>query len=117
MEPWGLVANEAAACGLPLLLSERAGCAETLAPPPVGTTGRQFDPRSITEMTAALKWLAELPDAERLAMGNRAFETVSQWGPRRFASGTLTAVDLAIDRERRRGRLKRSADTVLEHVQ
>ena len=26
MEPWGLVVNEAAACGLPLLVSDRVGC-------------------------------------------------------------------------------------------
>src|SRR5262249_7394953 len=32
MEPWGLVVNEAAACGLPLLVSDRAGCVETLVP-------------------------------------------------------------------------------------
>ena len=39
MEPWGLVVNEAAACRLPLLISHRAGCSETLVPDPVGTTG------------------------------------------------------------------------------
>ncbi len=34
LEPWGLVANEAAASGLPLVLSSRAGCAHTLVPDP-----------------------------------------------------------------------------------
>ena len=33
-EPWGLVVNEAAACGLPLLVSDRAGCADTLGARP-----------------------------------------------------------------------------------
>ena len=43
-EPWGLVVNEAASAGLPLLVSERAGCAATLVPEPEGTTGARFDP-------------------------------------------------------------------------
>src|SRR5262249_37789386 len=38
-EPWGLVVNEAASAGLPLLVSQRAGCAPTLVPEPDGTTG------------------------------------------------------------------------------
>jgi 1,2-diacylglycerol 3-alpha-glucosyltransferase len=104
MEPWGLVANEAAACGLPLLLSDRAGCAETLVPDPPGTTGRRFDPSHVEDLAEQLHWMASLPETERAAMGRRAHEVVSRWGPDRFASGTLTALHLAADRERRRGR-------------
>src|SRR5262249_29590175 len=43
-EPWGLVVNEAASAGLPLLVSQRAGCAPTLVPEPDGITGARFDP-------------------------------------------------------------------------
>ena len=46
-EPWGLVANEAAASGLPLLVSSRAGCASTLVPESGGMTGGQFDPLDV----------------------------------------------------------------------
>ena len=102
MEPWGLVANEAAACGLPLLISDRAGCVETLVPEPKGTAGLRFDPRSIEEIAESMQWLAEIPEVERQAMGGRAFEVVSQWGPDRFAHGMLTAIELASDREARR---------------
>jgi 1,2-diacylglycerol 3-alpha-glucosyltransferase len=95
MEPWGLVVNEAAACGLPLLVSDRAGCAETLVPSPPGTTGRRFDPAAEDELAAALDWMANLPDDRRTAMGRRAAEIVSQWGPDRFARGAMEALDLA----------------------
>lgn len=101
MEPWGLVANEAASCGLPLLISDRAGCAETLVPDPAGTSGRRFDPSSLTEIASALSWLAGVPEAERNAMGRRAASIVSQWGPDRFARGMIEALELAADRERR----------------
>jgi glycosyltransferase involved in cell wall biosynthesis len=107
MEPWGLVANEAAVCGLPLLISDRAGCVETLVPDPPGTTGRRFDPTSETDIGDSLAWMAGLPDASRRAMGERAAQIVSQWGPDRFARGMLQALELAFDRERRRSLMRR----------
>ena len=38
------------------------------------------------------------------AMGERAAETVSHWGPDRFAQGALEALELARTTRRRRGR-------------
>jgi 1,2-diacylglycerol 3-alpha-glucosyltransferase len=102
-EPWGLVVNEAAACGLPLLVSARAGCAPSLVPRPPGTTGAQFDPLDIEEMALKLAWMANCPQSQRQSMGRRAAETVARWGPDRFAHGTLQALDLA-----RGTRLKRA---------
>jgi glycosyltransferase involved in cell wall biosynthesis len=99
MEPWGLVVNEAATCGLPLLVSDRAGCVETLVPDPPGTTGRRFDPFDVDEITTALAWVSGLPAAERAAIGQRARETVEPWGPDRFAQGTLEALELAFQHE------------------
>jgi len=104
MEPWGLAANEAAACGLPLLISDRAGCSETLVPNPAGTTGWRFDPTSVSEIAEGLGRLAAMSDADRVAMGRRSFEVVSQWGPARFASGTLEAIELALDHKARKER-------------
>lgn len=97
MEPWGLVVNEAAACRLPLLVSHRAGCAETLVPDQPETTGRRFDPRDEEELTSALAWMARQSDTERSRMGLQAAEVVEQWGPERFASGTIEAMALARD--------------------
>ena len=101
-EPWGLVVNEAAACGLPLLVSDRAGASGTLVPDPVGSTGRRLDPTDIGDMTEALIWMSSRTPTERSDMGRRAAEIVSQWGPERFASGLLEAVDLAVTRSGRR---------------
>jgi glycosyltransferase involved in cell wall biosynthesis len=95
MEPWGLVVNEAAACGLPLLVSDQAGCVETLVPDPPGTTGIRFNPNNIDDMANAMRWLADNSALDRLAMGQNAAKVVANWGPDRFASGTLEALDLA----------------------
>ncbi len=97
MEPWGLVVNEAAATGLPLIVSDRAGCVETLVPRTTTTTGCRFDPSDEFELTANLAWMASLDEAERRALGDRAAAVVGEWGPERFAQGTLEALELATD--------------------
>jgi 1,2-diacylglycerol 3-alpha-glucosyltransferase len=101
-EPWGLVVNEAAACGLPLLISDRAGAVETFVPEHDETTGRRFDPRDEEAMAAALAWIAGLPDDERQTLGARAAAIAQEWGPSRFASGTMEALQIAETFERRR---------------
>jgi 1,2-diacylglycerol 3-alpha-glucosyltransferase len=101
-EPWGLVVNEAAASGLPLLVSDRAGCAPTLVPEPAGTTGSRFDPFDIDAMTSKLAWMASLPLEHRRLMGRRAAEIVSHWSPHRFAQGAMEALELAQTVRRRR---------------
>jgi glycosyltransferase involved in cell wall biosynthesis len=109
MEPWGLVANEAAASGRPLVISQRAGCAETLVPDPPGTTGRRFDPLDVDELAETLEWIATSTDEALEGMGRRAAEVVSFWGPGRFADGVLEAIDLA---RLRRAHARRSATPV-----
>jgi glycosyltransferase involved in cell wall biosynthesis len=95
MEPWGLVVNEAAACGLPLLVSERAGCVDTLVPLSEPASGARFDPERTDEIVVCLRWVAGLPQPARQTLGQRASELVAPWGPDRFASGLLEALDRA----------------------
>ena len=94
MEPWGLVVNEAAACGLPLLVSERAGCVETFVPEEP-KTGRRLNGRDVASMADALGWLARLPEHERTSLGENARAIAGAWGPERFASGALQAFEMA----------------------
>ncbi len=100
MEPWGLVVNEAAASGLPLLVSDRAGCAETLVPSPSGTTGRRFDPSDEDALAGALAWMAGMAEGDRRAMGARARRVVAEWGPDRFARGAIEALEIVGARRR-----------------
>jgi glycosyltransferase involved in cell wall biosynthesis len=94
-EPWGLVVNEAAACGLPLLVSNRAGCVETFVTEGKHSTGFRIDGRDVEAMAEALHRIANLPEMERAAMGRRAAEVAAAWGPDRFASGALEAIAFA----------------------
>jgi glycosyltransferase involved in cell wall biosynthesis len=97
-EPWGLVVNEAACAGLPLLVSSRAGCSETLVPDSESPSGARFDPLEPDDIVAKLCWMAALSDDERRVMGERSQQIVGEWGPERFARGTLEALDLAQSR-------------------
>jgi 1,2-diacylglycerol 3-alpha-glucosyltransferase len=102
-EPWGLVVNEAAACGLPLLVSDRAGCVGTFVPETGPPTGFRLNGRDAQSMTAALSRMAKLPEQARKTMGRRAAEIASEWGPERFARGTIEAIEMANRvKERRR---------------
>ena len=78
-EPWGLVVNEAMASGLPVLVSDRCGCAADLVEQ--GGNGRTFDPHDVGEMADRMSWLASLGEAERDALGHRSEEVIAGYTP------------------------------------
>lgn len=60
-EPWGLVINEAMACGLPVLSSNNVGAAEELVED--GVNGWKFDPTNVEELAHMMSRIsaAEFP--------------------------------------------------------
>ena len=87
-DPWGLVVNEAFACGLPVLCSELAGCADDLIEPE--GNGWLFDP---TDAGSAATALAEALTSNELdRMGLRALETAKRFPPERMADGLRRAI-------------------------
>jgi glycosyltransferase involved in cell wall biosynthesis len=102
MEPWGLVVNEAAACGLPLLVSDRAGCVDPLVPETPGVTGRRIRADDVADVADGMTWLASQPEEARLRMGANALRLVAGLSPEQFAGGTIEALAIARDVCRRR---------------
>ena len=98
-EQWGLVVNEAMASGLPVLVSNRVGCAPDLVDE--GVNGWTFDPYDIGAMAEALARLASLPAEEHTAMGEASRRIVADWGLEHYASGALQAVGLGAERATR----------------
>lgn len=88
-EQWGLVVNEAGAAGLPLLVSERCGCAPELVRP--GLNGVLFDPYD-SEVIAAAMTLIASPGTDREEMGRASRLIARQWSPQRFASSLTEAI-------------------------
>jgi glycosyltransferase involved in cell wall biosynthesis len=95
-EQWGLVVNEAMAAGLPVLISERCGCAPDLVRD--GVNGFTFDPPDVDELTGLMQRIAALTDEQRRAMGEAGRSIVADWGPERFAGGLMQAVEAAMRR-------------------
>ncbi|MCZ7589013.1 MAG: glycosyltransferase family 4 protein [Gaiella sp.] len=76
-EPWGVVVNEAAACGLPLVLSDRVGAAFDLLED--GRNGALVPAEDVAAAAAALGRLAADPDWRRSA-GEASRDLVRAWG-------------------------------------
>jgi GT2 family glycosyltransferase len=81
-EPWGLVVNEAMAAGLPLLVSERCGCAADLVAE--GQNGFTFAPTDVGRLTELLTQMAA-PETDRAAMGEASRRIIARWTPEVFA--------------------------------
>jgi glycosyltransferase involved in cell wall biosynthesis len=76
-EPWGVVVNEAAACGLPLVLSDRVGAAPDLLHD--GENGILVPADDVEATAAALQRVGG--DAElRARFGARSRELAAGWG-------------------------------------
>jgi glycosyltransferase involved in cell wall biosynthesis len=75
-EPWGLVVNEAMACGLPVIVSDRVGCETDLVQQ--GETGLIVRAGSETELSAAIGQLVrDAPGRSR--MGKAGQRLISTW--------------------------------------
>lgn len=89
-ETWGLVVNEAMACGLPAIVSDRVGCGPDLVLP--GVTGAIHPAGDVDALAERLVLLARNPAALR-AMGAQARERVRErHSVERAVEGTLAAV-------------------------
>ena len=94
IEPWGLVVNEAMACGLPVLVSNRCGCAPELVRD--GVNGFTFDPLDVDEMARQMARVSA-SDFPRDAFGEKSGEIVGEWCSERFARGLSQAIEAALN--------------------
>ncbi|MBT3294584.1 MAG: glycosyltransferase family 1 protein [Verrucomicrobia bacterium] len=95
VEQWGLVVNEAAAAGLPLLVSEPSGCAATLVEN--GRNGFIFDPHNVDELAALMTRMAG-GQMNLAAMGTTSRDVVAPWDAARFGEGLMQAAAIAAAR-------------------
>ena len=94
-EPWGVVVNEAAASGLPLVLSDRVGAARDLLRD--GENGYLLPCGDADAAAAALARLAG-DTALRRAAGARSLAIVRDWGYEPSVESFVAAVREAAER-------------------
>jgi glycosyltransferase involved in cell wall biosynthesis len=92
-EQWGLVVNEAMASGLPVLVSNRCGCAIDLVHE--GRNGFTFDPCKVEDLAQLMLNISafNFPLSE---FGSASQHFIAEWGPESFASGLKAAAEAVI---------------------
>lgn len=92
-EQWGLVVNEAMAAGLPVLVSNRCGCAPDLVRE--GENGFTFNPYNVNELTDLLIKLSS-NSVDLTAMGQASQRIIAAWTPETFAKNLVLAAKTAL---------------------
>ncbi|BET68291.1 glycosyltransferase family 4 protein [Opitutales bacterium ASA1] len=92
-EEWGLVVNEAMACGIPVVVSRNVGSAEDLVTH--GRNGFLFEPTDVVALRRALQTLVNDP-AIVASMGCESLARIGDWGCDQFARGALEASETAL---------------------
>ena len=100
VETWGLVVNEAMACGLPAVVSEAVGCGPDLIQP--GVTGAVAP---LGDVDALADAIASVLAFDRAATVQALGERMALYSPARAADGILEAADILADAGRVGGKL------------
>jgi glycosyltransferase involved in cell wall biosynthesis len=87
-DPWGLVVNEAMACGLPIIVTSVAGCSTDLVED--GWNGFVVPPRDSEKLSVAVNALARQPEL-RQRMSAHSLERIRSFSPEACAEGLAAA--------------------------
>jgi glycosyltransferase involved in cell wall biosynthesis len=93
-DTWGLVVNEAMACGVPVILSRAAGCAADLVQE--NETGLLIPPRDVVALADAMEIVTNQPELSK-SMGTNAAQLVQHYSPEEWSAAIARAVVTAGD--------------------
>lgn len=93
-EQWGLVINEAAAAGLPLILSKTVGASSELLKDNVN--GFSIDPHIENEIFDAMKKIHQLTNREIIQMGKISRQIVGEFDSEKFGKAVSQIIDYVV---------------------
>lgn len=96
-EPWGLVVNEAMACGRPAIVTNRVGAREDLIVE--GETGYSYPHEDVDQLARLLADLLGSPEKLR-EMGDAAGKRIDTWSYREHIDGLARAMDAGVRHKR-----------------
>ncbi len=102
VEQWGLVVNEAMAAGLPVLVSERCGCAANLVSN--ARNGFTFSPFNEEDLINKMMQLHSNAPALN-TMGQASREIIRAWSPDYFGKSLCAAAQIALNSKPRKASL------------
>ena len=88
-DTWGLVVNEAMACGLPIVLSRIAGCAADLVTE--SWNGHLISPGDISSLTSAMRCIAT-QESVRHTMSENSLRRISSYSAKEWSAGVSGAI-------------------------
>jgi glycosyltransferase involved in cell wall biosynthesis len=91
-DTWGLVVNEAMACGLPVILSQAAGCGAELVTE--NWNGRIIAPRDVSSLSFAMGDMAREPEGCAV-MGANSRRRISGYSAQEWSKGIERMMDAA----------------------
>ena len=95
-EQWGLVINEAAAAGLPLILSKTVGASSELLKD--NENGFSIDPHIENEIFDAMKKIHQLTNREIIQMGKISKQIVGEFDSNKFGKAVSQIIDYVISK-------------------
>ena len=94
-EPWGLVVNEAMACGLPVLISDRCGCVPDLVFP--GINGYIFNSLSVEGIAAAMLSMNSKSDQQWEKMRQASKRIIANYTPEIWAQALVDCIQFILN--------------------
>lgn len=92
VEQWGLVVNEAMASGLPVIVSNRCGCAPDLVEE--GSNGWTFNPDDRAQLSSLLR-TAHHQEQSLSVMAEQGRQRIAHWSPGLFAQSVRRAAAIS----------------------
>jgi glycosyltransferase involved in cell wall biosynthesis len=99
-EPWGVVVNEAMACGLPVVLSDQVGSHADLLDPSSSGNGLLVEGPSVEVLAESLFTMARIDDVRLERMGRRSTEIIQNWKYDHSIEGLTQACQMAVANRR-----------------